>query len=134
MSVYAVAEGIGLMSDANTDCVETTGVSVLFLVSIYLPLQQAWSKILTEDAENVYIANLKVPGNPAGTVIVAQLTEERNIDSTNADKSTGFLDTIIQGDKGQSQLLGNAVSDVFNVETPINELLKAESDGIQSML
>ena len=128
-----VAEGIGAMSTANTSSELNTGLSVLNLIEMYLPLQQAWSKILNEDAEAVYIANLKVPGNPAGTVVVAEKTEEKNNDSTESDQETGNLDNIIQGEKGQAQLLGNAMSSIFNLETPINELLKAEISTIQQM-
>lgn len=128
----AVAEGIGAQAAVNMDCQTTTALTVISLIQAYFPLQQAWSNTLNQDAENIFLANLNVPGNPGGTAAVAAAIQARNTDSTDADLETGNINTIIQGQKGQAQLLGNAVSNTFNLEEPLNDLLRAQSDAILS--
>lgn len=131
--LVGVSEGIAAMSTANADTELTTGLSVLDLIEIYLPLQRAFSDLLSNLAEKVYKANLNVPGNPSGTVDVAKATEDRNIASTQSDTQTGNLDTIIQGEKAQAQLLGNAMTATFSLQTPLNELLRFDVSAIQKM-
>ncbi len=133
-SLLGVASGIAAQSNANTDSQLTAGLSVINQVSVYFALQQAFSVKLSTDAENIYIANCKAPGNPAGTAIIAAATQKRNCDSTESDLETGNIDQLIQGQKGQSQILGNSMSGIFSLEDPINELLKTESDLVQQSL
>jgi activator of HSP90 ATPase len=133
-SIMGIAEGISAQASANTDTQFTASITVIDLVTIYFALQQQFSKLLSTDAENIYIANCKVPGNPAGTAIVAEATQQRNTDSTTSDLETGNVDQIIQGQKGQSQIMGNAMTAIFSLEDPINELLKVMTDTLQQML
>lgn len=133
-SLLGVASGIAAQSNANTDSQLTAGMSVINQVSVYFALQQAFSIKLSTDAENIYIANCKAPGNPAGTALIATATQQRNCDSTESDLETGNIDQIIQGQKGQSQILGNSMSAIFSLEDPINELLKTETDSLQQLI
>ena len=132
--IMSIAEGIGAQATANTESQLTAALAVITLVSTFLPLQQAWSEQLNTDAEAIYIANMAVPGNPGGTAEVAAKIQDRNNDSTSADLETGNLDTIIQGQKAASQILGNTMAEVFSLEDPVNELLKATSDAIQQAM
>jgi hypothetical protein len=133
-SILAIAQGIAAQSTVNADSELTTGLTVINLISSYLSLQSAWSKTLSTDAENIYIANMNVPGNPSGTASVAAATQTRNVDSTTSDSETGNIDNIIQGQKGQAQILGNAMSNTFSMQDPVNELLKTETDSLQQMV
>lgn len=133
-SLLGVASGIAAQSNANTDSQLTAAMSVINQVSVYFALQQAFSIKLSTDAENIYIANCKAPGNPAGTALIAAATQQRNCDSTESDLETGNIDQIIQGQKGQSQILGNSMSAIFSLEDPINELLKTEIDSLQQLI
>lgn len=133
-SIMGIAQGISAQADANTDSELTAAIAVIDLVSIFLPLQQAWSKQLSTEAENIYVDNLKVPGNPGGAAKVAADTQIRNVDSTNSDMETGNLDTIIQGQKAQSQILGNSMNTIYSLEDPVNELLRAQTDALQQMV
>lgn len=130
-SMIAVAEGIGTAASANTDSVFSTSLAIITLIAGYLPLQQAWSKVLNTDAENIFIANMEVPGNPGGAANVAAVTEQRNIDSTQSDLQTGNMDNLVQGQKGQAQLLGNAMTAIYTLQNPINELLQLQSQLLQ---
>jgi hypothetical protein len=133
-ALLGMASGIAAQSNANTDSQLTTSMTVIDLVSVYFKLQEAFSTLLSTDAENIYIANCKVPGNPAGTALVASATEQRNCDSTESDLETGNIDQIIQGQKGQSQILGNSMSAIFSLEDPVNELLRTETDSLQQLM
>src|SRR5579872_556136 len=99
-SLLGIAGGISAQANANTDSQFTTSMTVIGLVTIYFALQQAFSTILNTDAENIYIANCKVPGNPAGTALVAVANQIKSNDSTTSDLETGNVDQIIQGQKG----------------------------------
>lgn len=129
--MIAVAEGIGTAASANTDSVFSTSLAIITLIAGYLPLQQAWSKVLNTDAENIFIANMEVPGNPGGAANVAAVTEQRNIDSTQSDLQTGNMDNLVQGQKGQAQLLGNAMTAIYTLQNPISELLQLQSQLLQ---
>ncbi len=127
-SIIALAQGIGAQADANTDASMTTGISVITLIAAFLPLQQAWSKTLGTDAEQVYQDNLKIPGHPEQTAVVAADTQQKNIDTTQSDLETGNIDNIIQSQKAQAQILGSSMDQIYSLEEPVLELLKMMSD------
>ncbi len=127
-SIIALAQGIGAQADANIDASLTTGLSVITLIAAFLPLQQAWSKTLANDAETIYEDNLKIPGHPEETAVVAGDTQQKNIDSTSSDRETGNIDNIIQEQKAQAQILGSSMSQIYTLEEPVLELLRMESD------
>jgi hypothetical protein len=130
-SIMGIAEGISSQATANTDSQLSTGLTVIDLVTIYLALQTKCSKELSVLAEDIYIANCNLPGNPEGTAEVAEATQKRNVASTQFDLETGNVDQIIQGQKGQAQILGNSMTAIFSLEDPINELLKVMTDILQ---
>jgi hypothetical protein len=133
-SIMGVALGISSQATADADSELTTGLTTISGVVTYLALQEAFSKLLSTDAENIYIANMNVPGNPSGTVGVAIATQQRSIDSTQSDMETGKVNTIIQGQKGAAQAGANAMSGVFDLENPITDLLRDETEALQQIL
>lgn len=133
-SIMGVAEGISAQSTADADSELTTGLSTIEGVVTYLALQEAYSKLLSTDAENIYTANMNIPGNPTGTVAVAIATQQRSVDSTNSDLEQGKVNSLIQGQKGAAQAGANAMSGVFDLEDPINDLLRAETEALQQTM
>lgn len=123
-----------MQADANAHCQLSTGMSAIDLVVTYMDLQQAFSDKLNTDALAIYEANANLPGNPGGSAEVASATEQRSVDSTEADRRTGQIDNIVQGQKSMAQMLGNSMSEVFELQDPINELMQATSDVLQQML
>jgi hypothetical protein len=134
MSIIAIAEGIGAQANANIDASMTNGLSVISVISTYLALQEAWSKLSNQDAEDVYQAQMDVPGNPGGTAAVAAAMQKQTNDSQNSTVSTGKLDNIIQEQKANEQSLSNSMTAIFNTEEPVNQLLRATSGAIQQLL
>jgi hypothetical protein len=129
--MIAIAEGIGAAATVSTDSQLTAGLTAITLVMTFLPLQQAWAKKLSEDAEAIYVANMNVPGNPEGTVEVAAKQQQRTVDSTCSDKETGNLDTLIQGQKAQAQILANAMTEAYSIGEPVFQLMSAITDTVQ---
>lgn len=130
-SIIGIAEGISAQATANTDAQLSTGLTVIDLVTIYLALQTKCSEKLNVLAQNIYIANCNMPGNPEGSAEVAEATQERSVASTKFDLDTGNINTIIQGQKSAAQILGNSMTAIFSIEDPVNELLKVQVDILQ---
>lgn len=131
--LMAVAEGVGSAATVNTDSQLTTGLEAIALVMMYLPLQQAWSKKLSEDAEAIYVANMNVPGNPSGTAGVAAAQQKRTVDSSISDRETGNVNTLIQSQKGAAQILANAMQNAYSMLQPALELMSATTNTIHIM-
>ncbi len=130
-SIVGVAEGISAQATANTDAQLSTGLTVIDLVTIYLALQTKCSEKLNVLAQDIYIANCNMPGNPEGSAEVSEATQKRSVASTQFDLETGNIDTIIQGQKSSAQILGNSMTAIFSIEDPVNELLKVQVDILQ---
>jgi hypothetical protein len=138
--VLAVAQGVANESNAvlgSKDQIGSqliTALSAINLVLNFLKLQEAYSKILSEDAQKIFLANLNVLGNPAGAAAVAAATEKRNIDSTQSDRATGMIDNLVQGQKAMAQMEGSTLNGVFMILDPMAELLSTLVHGLQGFL
>lgn len=127
----AIAEAIGAQTNANMNSQTVTAESVISLTETYLPLQQGWSAILNQDSLNIFIESLKVSSDPTAAPQVAALSEVKNTHSTQSGLDTGQLDNVIQSEKGQAQALGNAMVNTFDLQNPLNDLLRAQTEALR---
>ncbi len=122
-AIIALGKGLGAATDVNIDCRFTTALGVINLVFTDFPLQMADSKLLHQDAEKIYDASLEVIGHPEKTAEVAALVQKRNRDTTSFSLNEGLLNNVIQGQKAEAQVLGNALQDTYSWADPIDRVL-----------
>ncbi len=131
-SLVDVAIGIDAQAKTNAASQLLTGLSVISLISAFLPLQKAESDQLNLDAEKIFQAQMASAGKPGGAAAVASVVEQRNIDSTTSDIETGKLNSIIEQQKGAAQIEGNILTGTVDLEQPIIALLRAQVEAIQT--
>ena len=133
-AITALGKGLGAATEVNIDCRLTTALGVIDLAFTDFPLQMADSNLLSQDAEKIYAASLEVIGHPEKTAEVASLVEKRNLDTTTFSLNEGLLNNVIQGQKAEAQVLGNALQDTYSWAEPIDHVLSYSATLIAHQL
>jgi hypothetical protein len=131
MGILAIAEATQTMGVANCDAQSTAALWLIYLVSCNLPLTMAWSTVLNKDQFNYFQDSLAVSAaNPQGAAQAAADFTTCTADQASMNAATGFQTTMVQNEKSLVKNLGNAMDQVYDVESPLAQLLKQTTNLI----
>lgn len=133
--IGAIAEAIGTQAQANAGSQLSTSFTLLYVMVAKFPLMEAWMKKLQEDTNN-YNTDLALstePGNDQYKVKAAADNQQKIVDSSNSDLEQGRQDTIIQSQKSVLQVNGNAMSNTYELQAPVLQLLEFTTGSIMGI-
>lgn len=118
--------GIYLLDESNTDAQITKAYSVINDTVSIFHLQQAQLDLLRADAQEVFAKTLDLK-NP----VPAQIAQEKkNIHTSQSDVQMGIMTSVIESQKGESEILGGNMGQVYLLQQPIVELLKTVTHSL----
>lgn len=113
------AEGVSVLSDANSVAQMVKTLGEIDLVSANFKLYGNFDDLLARDANNIF-ADSTDPDN-SGQVAVDETQKE--MDTNRSDQANGTMNTLVEGRKQVISVFGNNLTDVFSSIEPIKSLL-----------
>ena len=123
--MIAVAEAIGTMGKVNTESETTTAMQLMTQLMSYVPLTQAFSKVLEDDESQYYAATLDIQqSNPQEAAVASADYAQYLTDSGKMSGETGALSSAIQNQKTEVQQEGNSMGQIFEFASSLQSVEK----------
>jgi len=129
----SVAIGISSLANAAVASQTTAAAWMLTLMGTYMPLMADYSDLLTQDAYKYYVDSLSVSSDhPEMAAQAAADYQIYSIHGDEMDQDTQFVDNEVQAAKEFVRSLGRAMSQVYALQGPINQIMKSLTSVIKS--
>ncbi len=134
--IQVIGEAIATLagSDVYATQLNTSG-DMLMDTMAYLKKNEAFSAQLTRDEEMYVAASAQAAANPQDPSYPAKAAadyQQYQVDEASMNNELGSLDNLIQSGKVRLQQEGDASDNLYSIEDPIVQLLRAASSALKA--
>jgi hypothetical protein len=132
--VFAIAEGVSKMANADMMSQLLNAVETVFLVSVYIPLTMNYMNMLDADQEAYYrdtLAEIDTEANPDAPMDASRDQQKYNLDEANMTQQTGEINSQITTMETTVRSQGDFMQNVYDLEGPLTNLLNLSKSMIE---
>ncbi len=134
--IEVIGEAIAALAGGNLYATQLeTSNEMLGLSMAYLKKNESYSDLLTTDEQRYVADSAKAASDPSDPSLPAQAAsdyQKYQMDSASMNNELGSLDNLIQSGKVRIQQEGSASDNLFAIEDPIKQLLRAVSSALKA--
>lgn len=132
--VFAVAEGVSKMANADMVSQLLNALETVFLISVYIPLTMNYMDLLDQDQQAYYVATLEEINPteyPNAPMEASQAQQQYNLDEAEMTQNTGILNSQITTMETTVRSQGDFMQNVYTLEQPLTSLLNLSKNMLQ---
>jgi hypothetical protein len=123
MAFFKVIRGVASMSNQNDVAQINKALATIALATTSFDLEANALAVSKTDNRNLFIATID-PNNQRNPVPAQVAQETKSLHASQAEAQSSIMNSVIQGQKAQSELLGQSIGEVFALMQPVMDFMK----------